>query len=162
MSRAEKPKAIPHDSELAAQEQRRRDELAGNGEYQRGRAQAKAQAIANDRSTLQAEIANLKRATPTRDANTPGRDKYNRTYNRVVKAAERLALATGQPVSGVPAWLAPPEPTAENSVTIAVPKPAPTPIVKPAGMGKSGKGGPAPGFPGSDAHDAWLNVQGAR
>lgn len=154
--RAEKSKPIPYDTELAAAEDRRRAELAGNGSYQRGVAAAKATAIANDRSALQTELDNLKRATVTRDANVPGRDKYDRTYHRVVKAAERLALATGAPVSGVPAWLPPPAPTAENTVTIAVPKPAPTPIVKPTGRGSS----LVPGFPGSDQNNAWLNLQG--
>lgn len=157
-----------YDPELAAAEVRRRAELAGSGAYQRGVAAAKVEAIRNNRGALDTELANLKRATVTRDSNVPGRDKYDRCYNRVVKAAERLALATGQPVSGIPAWLAPPAPTAENTVTVGVPGPDAaallTPqgkVAKPAGMGRSGKGGPAPGAGfGSAAQDAWLNTQG--
>lgn len=169
MSRAEKPKAIPADPELEAAEQRRRDELASSGAYQRGVAQAKADALRNIRGILETKLSDLKRATVTRDTNIPGRDKYNRVYNDAVKAAERLALATGQPVSGIPAWLPPPAPTDEDTVTIGVPKVDPNALLltaqgkvaKPAGMGKSGKGsGVTPGFPGSDQHNAWLNTQG--
>ena len=168
MSRAEKRAPILQDPALVESERRRVKELSNSSAYQRGIAQAKETNIRNVREALSAELANLKRHTPSRDETAPGRDRYDRTYRRAVQAAERLALATGEAVSGFPAYLPQPAPTVENSVTIAVPGADPnallTPqgkVAKPAGLGRSGKGGPAPGEAGTDANNAWLNVQGA-
>jgi hypothetical protein len=157
MSRVAKPAvAIPHDPELAAAEARRLEELANSGAYQRGVAQAKAQEISNARHALNTDLDNLKRATASAYTGTAGWDKYFRTYNRVVRAAERVALATGKPVVGVvPKQLPKPtEPEAQETVTIAVPTPAPTPAVKP--IGRSGL--PLTG-PGSNTDPIWMGAK---
>lgn len=116
------------DPALEAEAVRRREELAGDEKYQRGVAAAKAQTIANARHALDAQLSRLKRATLNRDVNQAGRDHYEHARREVVKAAERLALATGESIAGIPRYLPPPAPTPEDTVTIEVPKPAAEPI----------------------------------
>jgi hypothetical protein len=123
MSRIEKRAGVPANPADVEAEQRRRDELAGNGQYQAGVAAAKANELQNAQGMLTAELANLKRATLNRDVNEPGRGAYDRTWNRAVKAAERVALATGKPVDGVPAYLPRPAPRGEDTITIGAPVP---------------------------------------
>lgn len=169
MSRTEKRAPLPVDPELAANEQRRREELARSGPYQRGVALAKADDMRNCQSRFEAELGRLKRSTLTRDDSVAARDKYNHAYNDALAAGERLAKATGKPMAGFPKWLPPPAAVEEDTITIEVPKPAADALLnplgkvaKPTGMGKDGKGGPAPNFADPVAMDAWLNVQGAK
>lgn len=155
MSRAEKQAPGNYDPVSAEAEARRREDLANSGAYQAGVAQAKAQAIANCHRALDGELATLKRATVTRDANIPSRDKYDRTHSRVVKAAERLALATNRPVSDIPAWLPPPAPTPESTMTIGVPKAAPVTVHQ-----MKDKGEPLTSLPVFGSR-AWMTTQGS-
>ena len=172
MSQVEKRKSITVDPEAEQQEATRRAELGGNNAYRRGVLAAQAQERANVQSALTTALADLKRVSLKRDTTVAARDAYDRCYSRVVKAAERAALALvgsigedGKVITGpkitIPAWLPPPTPAAEQTVSIGAPR-ADASYRESKGMGKSGRGGPAPGESGTDAHEAWLNVQGAK
>lgn len=117
-----------YDPALEADNARRQAELKANPAYQRGVAQAKAANLQRVRAQFEAELGRLKRATLNRDDSQAARDHYNIVHALVVRAAENLALATGEAVSGVPRYLPPPEPTPEETITIGVPKPAAEPI----------------------------------
>lgn len=141
-----------------------RSEVEGSGAWQRGQAQAKATEVMNAQIAFRTELDNLKRATVTCDANTPGRDKYDRTYNRVVKAAQRVYINTGAPVH-IPKYIPAPEAKPEEADTVAIgapvtPDPLLTPlgkVAKPTGMGPDGKGIER-AIPGSAADNGWADL----
>ena len=137
----------------AAAERERQAALARSGAVQRGRAQAKAENLRNLRGVLESALIGLKRATVTRDANTPGRDKYNMVHGDAVKACERYAQALGQPVSIVPEWLPPPEQSAQKLMTIAPSAPEPNTVTTMKDKGHSLESAPVYG-----SRD-WMNTQ---
>jgi hypothetical protein len=166
MSRAEKTRPIPVDPEAEAQELERRAELNGNDAYQRGMAHAQAQERANAQNALNQGLADLQRVSLNRDTTQAGRDSYNRCWNRVEKAAQRVASITdGAIVDGnvteaavtIPAWLPPPTPTKEQTVTVRAPR-TDGAYRETKGMGPSGKGLPLRG-PGSNTDPDWMNTK---
>lgn len=162
MSRStNKPKPLPVDPEAVAQEAERRESLSVNAPYQRGVVHAESQEKANRRGELMQNLVDLKRVTLNRDTTQPARDAYDRKWRSVHAMAQRFATAFGESVS-IPAYLPPPLVTAESTVTIRPGAPADGTYLETKGLGSTGKGGPLPGFPGTDANDAWLNVQGAK
>jgi hypothetical protein len=113
---------LPIDLEARAREKQRQKDLAESEPVQRGRAQAREQALANVRNEVHARLADLKRTTLNRDLNMPSRNSYNRGHGLLVKAAERLAEMSGEHVS-IPAWLPPPSAADVPMVTIGKPQP---------------------------------------
>jgi len=156
-----KSKPLPVDPGAEAQEAERRESLNVNAPYQRGVVHAESLEKSNRRGELAQNLADLKRVTLKRDTTQPARDAYDRKWRAVYAMAERFATAFGETVS-MPAYLPPPQATAESTVAIEPGKPADGSYRETKGMGPSGKGGPLPGFPGSDADAAWLSVQGAK
>ena len=157
----------------------------------RGQAAALATSRANLRQELDEKISDTRRKSLNKEVNQPSRDNYDRAYDAMETVAQRWANATGESVTlpirdaAAPlpaellAWaqslaVALQEhdieipPLAEPSQVVIIGPKYANPLLtaqgvvaKPAGMGKSGKGGPAPGYPGSDANNAWLATQGA-
>ena len=79
MTRAEKAKPIPPDAELAAQEQRRLEELKFNGAYNRGVAAAKAGQILVTQAVYERARSDLSES-PAGDYELKGFDKPIRLY----------------------------------------------------------------------------------
>lgn len=127
---------------------------AANAAYARGVAQATEQFAANTRGQLETALGDLRRVTPDRDRCQAARDSYERTYDRVRDAAQRVAGIDGKPVS-IPKFLPPPQ-RSEEYVTVG---PAPFGhghYRETKGLGPSGKGVP-PVIPGSGADHDWIN-----
>lgn len=128
---------------------------------------ARKQEFENQKRLLEADISGLQRMK-NRAAlgySEASRQGYDRIYARLERLGQVLADEFGEavtipdydpPVSGLPSNVKTIQPrsAAERATAGA--------YRETKGMGPSGKGGPAPGFPGSDANEAWLNVQGAK
>jgi hypothetical protein len=159
---------LPVDHLAVAAEQDRREELSRSEPYRRGILAAEMQERRNAEHALSCELANLKRASLGRDVSAPGRDLYDRCHLRVTRAAERVASiidggldANGEVITGevlIPAWLAPPTPTQEETVVVRASRVAGT-YRETRGMGPSGKGIP-PVIPGSAAD--WTDITGSK
>src|SRR5437764_997365 len=132
MTTVQKRRPLPVDPEAEAFEQRRREELNGNDAYKRGMAHAVAQERMNAQGALNGALADLKRVTLTRDTTQAGRDAYDRTWNRTLKAAERVASmdegaigADGKVIQGavtIPAYLPAPQPTVAQTIVVGAPR----------------------------------------
>jgi hypothetical protein len=131
-------------------------ELRGSNPYQRGIARAQAQELVNVRGAFLQGLADLKRVTGNRDKNVPGRDAYDRCYQRVTKAGERLALIAPEgEVIRMPVWLPPPELTEADTVVVGKPAFDVGTYKESKGHGPSGKGLPLKG-PGSNVDPDWT------
>lgn len=161
MSRAEKRAPLPVDQEAEAQEAARRESMKQSAPYQRGMHSAGELEKSNRRGELTQNLKDLKRVTVNRDLNQPSRDAYDRKWRAVYAMAQRFATAYSEDVQ-VPAYLPPPEVTAVDVVTVKPGAPPDGRYKETGGLGPSGKGGPLPGAPGTDADIAWLSVQGVK
>lgn len=141
------------DPELARQAQAHRESVASNPQYVRGVAEAQENYRMNLRGRFRDELANLRRVTVDRDRCQATRDSYERTYERVRRTAEEVALEFGERQS-IPAYLSRPE-TAEKSVTIGVPRADLGHYRESRGLGPDGEG-VAPAVPGSAGDHGWL------
>jgi hypothetical protein len=121
----------------------------------------------NRRRELEGDIRNLARMKDraARGYVEAARAAYDRVYARLTRLGQVLADEFGETVV-IPAY-DPPINELPTNVTTIKPRSAAERATdgkyrETMGLGPSGKGGPAPGFPGTDADQAWLNVQGAK
>jgi hypothetical protein len=139
---------------------------ASNPTLQANMTAARKQEFDNRKSELQGDITGLQRMKDraARGYSAASRAGYDRIYQRLTRLAQVLADQFGHEVS-IPEYDPPVEGANVKMRTVA-PRSAAERASEGAyhetkGMGPSGRGGPAPGYPGTDADDAWLNVQGA-
>jgi len=156
MSRADKAKPIPADPASVAREADRVAELAASAPYRRGIAQALANELQNVRGVFASALSDLRRATLNRDASVNGRDAYDRSHGKAIKAGARLKsiVPTDEKVL-VPAWLPPPGQREQEMVEIGAPAVDLGGYRESKGNGPSGKGLPIIG-PGSNVDPNWL------
>lgn len=119
----------------------------------------------NDMRQLTGDITALKRMKDraARGYVQAARAGYDRVYARLTRQAQVIADEFGHSVD-IPAYDPPVDALPKEVTTIkprsAAERAAESTYKETKGMGPSGKGGPAPGFPGTDADQAWLSVQG--
>lgn len=147
------------DPALADSVEEQRSIQESNPTLQQNKRQAAADISDNLRRALEGAIAAVKVATPGRDIDTNGRFRYDRNYQRMREAARQVVLQSGKPVS-VPAYLPAPAQTELTAELGPEDFRASSAYRETLGMGPSGRGGPLPGYPGSDQDNAWLAVQG--
>ena len=147
--------------------ERQRELQANNPTLQTNMTAARKQEFENRKRELEGEIRNLRRMKDRAERGYVEAAKagYERTYQRLTRLAQILADEFGQAVS-VPSYDPPVDAMPKNVTTIqprgAEARAADGTYRETRGMGPSGKGGPLPAFPGTDAGNAWLNVQGAQ
>lgn len=138
---------------------------ASNPTLQANITAARKQAFENQKRLLQAEISGLQRMKDraARGYSEAAKVGYDRIYDRLLRLGQVIADDFGEAVT-IPDYDPPVNGLPSNVKTIqprsAAEQAAGSAYRETKGMGPSGKGGPAPGFPGSDADAAWLNVQG--
>jgi len=152
---------ITPQSDDVAQAERRRIELANNGQLQRGKADAESAETTRVRGALTGALDSLKKATLNRDTTQAGRDHYNRKHTEAVRAGQNLATHLGTDVLLVPEFLPPPTPQSAPTMRIS-PARADGSYRETMGLGPSGKGVAPPGAVfGSAADTTWLETQRA-
>jgi hypothetical protein len=140
---------------------------ASNPTLQQNMSAARKQTYDNQKRLLEAEFLGLKRMKDraARGYVQAARAGYDRIYDRITRLAQVIADDFGEAIT-VPAYDPPVDVMPSNVTTIkprsAAERAAESTYRETKGMGPSGKGGPAPGYPGSDADAAWLSVQGAK
>ena len=151
--------------DAAAEEQR--ELQANNATLQANMTAARKLEFDNRKRELDGEIRNLQRMKDraARGYVEAARAGYDRTYQRLTRLAQVIADDFGQAVT-IPDY-DPPVDGMPSKVTTIQPRSAEARAAdgsyrETKGMGPSGRGGPRPGFPGTDANNAWLNVQGAK
>lgn len=141
---------------------------ASNPTLQTNMTAARKQEYENRKRELQGDITGLQRMKDraARGYAEAAKQGYDRIYDRLLKLGQVLADEFGESIT-LPAYDPPVNSLPSKVVTIA-PRSAAEQAQAGAyretkGMGKSGKGGPAPGAGfGTAADDAWLNVQGVK
>jgi hypothetical protein len=106
-------------------------------------------------------LAAVKVSEQKRDVSQNQRSRYELNWSKLRAAARNyapLAKARGIKVL-VPKYHAPLNTSAEYEEFVPPPE-SDGAYLETGGMGPSGKGGPLPGFPGSDADNAYRSVQG--
>jgi hypothetical protein len=128
---------------------------------------ARKQTFDNQKRLLEAEITGLQRMKDraARGYSEASRTGYDRIYQRLLRLGQVIADDFGEAIT-IPDYDPPVNALPSKVKTIqprsAAEQAAGSTYRETRGMGPSGKGGPAPGFPGSDADAAWLSVQGAK
>ncbi len=132
---------------------------------QQGIAAARKQEFENRKLQLDSDIIGLRRMTDraARGYVKASRDAYCRIYERVERLAQIMADEFGHGVD-IPAFDPPTDGRSGNTRTVE-PRSVAARVQdsfyrETGGKGPSGRAGPEPGVPGSDANTAWLNFQG--
>lgn len=155
-----------HDPSLDSVEEHR-EVQASNPTLQQNMSAARKQEFENRKRELAGEITGLQRMKDraARGYSEASRAGYDRIYDRLTRLAQVLADEYGEAIT-IPDY-DPPVNALPSKVRTIAPRSASEQAKahvyrETKGMGPSGKGGPAPGLPGTDAGDAWLHVQGVK
>jgi predicted secreted protein len=156
------------DPALAGSVENQRQDQASNITLQINMTAARKQEFENRKRMLDADIVGLKRMKDraARGYTEAAKAGYDRIYERGKQLAQVLADTYGIAVSYPP--YDPPTNVISGEVVTIKPRSAEERAAEGAyretkGMGPSGKGsGVLPGYPGTDAGTAWLNVQGVK
>jgi hypothetical protein len=164
-TREEKRKRLADPALDSVEEQRAIQDA--NPTLQQNMTAARRQEFENRKRELAGDIAGLQRMKDRAARGYSGAAKagYDRIYQRLLRLGQVLADEFGETVV-IPDY-DPPLDSLPSKVHTITPRSVAERATdgryrETKGLGPSGKGGPAPGFPGTDADQAWLNVQGAK